>query len=79
MKFLCCLHRWGLYHIISSAPLPCVFHVFMQINERVLSVCSKLIETAKLCLNAKDKYLTSTISFLDKNLPAAAVSSSIAI
>ncbi|PPD91888.1 hypothetical protein GOBAR_DD11156 [Gossypium barbadense] len=50
-----------------------------QINEHVLSVCSKLIETAKLCLNAKDKYLTSTISFLDKNLPAAAVSSSIAI
>ncbi|TYG51245.1 hypothetical protein ES288_D10G242500v1 [Gossypium darwinii] len=51
----------------------------LKINEHVLSVCSKLIETAKLCLNAKDKYLTSTISFLDKNLPAAAVSSSIAI
>ncbi|KAB2008576.1 hypothetical protein E1A91_D07G104200v1 [Gossypium mustelinum] len=51
----------------------------LKINEHVLSVCSKLIETAKLCLNAKDKYLTSTISFLHKNLPAAAVSSSIAI
>ncbi|KAG8502780.1 hypothetical protein CXB51_000578 [Gossypium anomalum] len=50
-----------------------------RINEHVLSVCSKLIETGKLCLNTKDKYLTSTISFLDKNLPAAAVSSSIAI
>ncbi|KAG4127138.1 hypothetical protein ERO13_D10G199632v2 [Gossypium hirsutum] len=30
-------------------------------------------------IELKDKYLTSTISFLDKNLPAAAVSSSIAI
>nr|KJB13733.1 hypothetical protein B456_002G091400 [Gossypium raimondii] len=51
----------------------------LKINEHVLSVCSKLIETAKLCLNAKDKYLTSTISFLYKNLSAATVSSSIAI
>ncbi|XVF03816.1 hypothetical protein REPUB_Repub05bG0025600 [Reevesia pubescens] len=45
----------------------------LKMNEHVLSVCSKLIEAAKLCLSAKDKYLMSTISFLDKNLPAAAV------
>ncbi|PPS00604.1 hypothetical protein GOBAR_AA20061 [Gossypium barbadense] len=63
---------------LSLEACNCIASSF-KINEHVLSVCSKLIETAKLCLNAKDKYLTSTISFLDKNLPAAAVSSSIAI
>ncbi|KAG4161648.1 hypothetical protein ERO13_D01G069100v2 [Gossypium hirsutum] len=63
---------------LSLEACNCIASSF-KINEHVLSVCLKLIETAKLCLNAKDKYLTSTISFLDKNLPAAAVSSSIAI
>lgn len=63
---------------LSLEACNCIASSF-KINEHVFSVCSKLIETAKLCLNAKDKYLTSTISFLDKNLPAAAVSSSIAI
>ncbi|KAL4272836.1 hypothetical protein GQ457_13G002070 [Hibiscus cannabinus] len=51
----------------------------LKINEHVLPICSKLLETAKSCLNANDKYLTSTISFLDKNLHAATVPSSIAI
>ncbi|OMP04384.1 Vacuolar protein sorting-associated protein 35 [Corchorus olitorius] len=50
-----------------------------KINEHVLPVCSKLIETAKSCLSANDRYLISTISILDKNLPPAAVSPSIAI
>ncbi|XWS11244.1 hypothetical protein CRYUN_Cryun38cG0067500 [Craigia yunnanensis] len=50
-----------------------------KINEHVLHVCAKLIETAELCLSAKDKYLISTISFLDKNSPAATVTPSIAI
>ncbi|KAK8706019.1 hypothetical protein V6N13_049601 [Hibiscus sabdariffa] len=51
----------------------------LKINEHVSPICSKLIETAKSCLNANDKYLTSTISFLDKNLHAATVPSSITI
>ncbi|XP_012460986.1 uncharacterized protein LOC105780964 isoform X1 [Gossypium raimondii] len=63
---------------LSLEACNCIASSF-KINEHVLSVCSKLIETAKLCLNAKDKYLTSTISFLYKNLSAATVSSSIAI
>ncbi|XVF57509.1 hypothetical protein PTKIN_Ptkin06aG0211000 [Pterospermum kingtungense] len=50
-----------------------------KINEHVSPVCSKLIETAKSCLSAKDKYLISTLSFLDKNLPAATVTPSIVI
>ncbi|EOY12279.1 Uncharacterized protein TCM_030833 isoform 2 [Theobroma cacao] len=50
-----------------------------KLNEHVLPICSKLIETAKLCLSPNDKYLMSTISFLDKNLPIAAVSPAIAI
>ncbi|KAK0601095.1 hypothetical protein LWI29_021278 [Acer saccharum] len=39
-----------------------------EINHVTLPVYSKLIETAKSCLNAKDKYLQSTIKFLDKHL-----------
>ncbi|XVF77393.1 hypothetical protein PTKIN_Ptkin14bG0039400 [Pterospermum kingtungense] len=50
-----------------------------KINEHVSPVCSKLIETAKSCLSAKDKYLISTLGFLDKNLPAATVTPSIVI
>ncbi|XP_022733809.1 UPF0505 protein C16orf62 homolog isoform X2 [Durio zibethinus] len=56
----------------------CIVSSF-KINEHVLLVCSKLIEIAKLCLSAKDKYLISTISFLDKNLPAATAASSITV
>ncbi|GAV81964.1 Vps35 domain-containing protein [Cephalotus follicularis] len=37
-------------------------------NDNILPVCSKLIETAKLCLAADDKYLQSTIKYLDKQL-----------
>ncbi|XP_021287819.1 UPF0505 protein C16orf62 homolog isoform X2 [Herrania umbratica] len=50
-----------------------------KLNEHVLPICSKLIETAKLCLSPNDKHLMSTISFLDKNFRIAAVSPAITI
>ncbi|KAH7544413.1 hypothetical protein JRO89_XS15G0163600 [Xanthoceras sorbifolium] len=39
-----------------------------EINRDILPVYSKLIETAKSSLSSKDKYLQSTIKFLDKHL-----------
>ncbi|GKV38764.1 hypothetical protein SLEP1_g46642 [Rubroshorea leprosula] len=39
-----------------------------KVNDSVLPVCSKLIETAQSCLSANDQYLKSTISFLEKNM-----------
>ncbi|XP_065862426.1 uncharacterized protein [Euphorbia lathyris] len=38
-------------------------------NNDVLQVCAKLIETAKFCLSANDKYLQSTIRYLNEQLP----------
>lgn len=50
-----------------------------KVNDHVLPVCSKLIETARSCLSTNDRYLKSTISFLDKNSPMnSTVSPSIA-
>ncbi|XP_039026976.1 VPS35 endosomal protein sorting factor-like isoform X3 [Hibiscus syriacus] len=63
---------------VSLEACNCIVSSF-KINEHILPICSKLIETAKSCLDAKDKYLTSTISFLDKNMHAATVPSSITI
>ncbi|KAK8527202.1 hypothetical protein V6N12_054425 [Hibiscus sabdariffa] len=86
LAFLCQLHflkkgSHTMQIIQRSLNLTSVqwFRNFMQLNEHVLPVCSKLLKTAKSCLNAKDKYLTSTIGFLHKNLHAATVPSSITI
>lgn len=46
----------------------CIASSFV-LSHGISQICSKLIETAKLCLSASDKYLQSTIKFLDKNLP----------
>ncbi|XP_038690110.1 VPS35 endosomal protein sorting factor-like isoform X2 [Tripterygium wilfordii] len=40
-----------------------------KINDDLLMVCYKLIDTAKSCLSVNDKFLQSTIKFLDKRLP----------
>ncbi|GMY31180.1 VPS35 endosomal protein sorting factor-like isoform X1 [Fagus crenata] len=61
----------------------CIASSFMLSNE-ISQVCSKLIETAKLCLSASDKYLQSTITqstitHLDINLPTLVVSPSITV
>ena len=57
-----------------------IFFLFIwQLNHGISPICSKLIETAKLCLSANDKYLQSTIKFLDKNLPNPMVAPSIAV
>ncbi|KAG7957678.1 hypothetical protein I3843_11G187400 [Carya illinoinensis] len=54
----------------------CIASSFV-VSPEISQICSKLIETAKSCLSANDKYLQSTIKFLDKNLraPVVAVSS----
>ncbi|KAK7847412.1 upf0505 protein c16orf62 like protein, partial [Quercus suber] len=54
----------------------CIASSFMLSNE-ISQVCSKLIETARLCLSASDKYLQSTITLLDINLLTPMVSPSI--
>lgn len=43
--------------------------VFCQVNHEISSVCSKLMETAKSCLEANDKYLQSTVKFVHKQSP----------
>ena len=50
-----------------------------QLSNEISQVCSKLIETARLCLSASDKYLQSTITLLDINLPTPMVSPSITV
>ncbi|KAG6671064.1 hypothetical protein I3843_Q017200 [Carya illinoinensis] len=54
----------------------CIASSFV-VSPEISQICSKLIETAKSCLSANDKYLQSTTKFLDKNLraPVVAVSS----
>ncbi|XP_050216619.1 uncharacterized protein LOC126667645 [Mercurialis annua] len=47
----------------------CIALSFKGSND-ILQVCWKLIETAKLCLSANDKYLQSTIKYLDERLPS---------
>ncbi|XP_059443996.1 uncharacterized protein LOC132175919 isoform X2 [Corylus avellana] len=56
----------------------CIASSFV-LSHGISPICSKLIETAKLCLSASDKYLQSTIKFLDKNLPNPMVAPSIAV
>ncbi|XP_050246843.1 uncharacterized protein LOC126694549 isoform X1 [Quercus robur] len=56
----------------------CIASSFMLSNE-ISQVCSKLIETARLCLSASDKNLQSTITLLDINLPTPMVSPSITV
>ncbi|KAK4258289.1 hypothetical protein QN277_007750 [Acacia crassicarpa] len=43
-----------------------------KISDEVLAVCVSLFETAKSCLDARDRYLQSTIQFVEKQLPASA-------
>lgn len=55
-----------------------LFSLFIgQITAEISPICSKLVETAKLCVSSNDKYLQSTMRYLDKNLqtfPAAITS-----
>ncbi|KAJ0045103.1 hypothetical protein Pint_04081 [Pistacia integerrima] len=50
----------------------CIVSSF-KINEDIQPICSKLIETAKLHLNYNNKYLQSTIKFLDEQSPTSGV------
>ncbi|XP_040988402.1 VPS35 endosomal protein-sorting factor-like isoform X3 [Juglans microcarpa x Juglans regia] len=50
----------------------CIASSFV-VSPEISQICSKLIETAKSCLSASDKYLQSTIKFLDKNVRATVV------
>ncbi|WCJ32961.1 VPS35 endosomal protein-sorting factor-like [Euphorbia peplus] len=45
----------------------CIALSFKENND-VVQVCAKLIETAKFCLSANDKYLQSTIRYVDEQL-----------
>ncbi|XVE50697.1 hypothetical protein DITRI_Ditri01bG0184100 [Diplodiscus trichospermus] len=63
---------------VSLEACNCIASSF-KINEHISPICSKLIETAKSCLSASDKYLISTVSFLDKDSPVATIAPSIAI
>ncbi|KAK9057073.1 hypothetical protein SSX86_024440 [Deinandra increscens subsp. villosa] len=45
---------------------------FLKVDDELSSVCSKLIETAVSCLGGNDKYLKSTINFVNKQSPISA-------
>lgn len=42
-----------------------------QPSPEISVICSKLMETAKSSLNRRDRYLQSTIKFLDKHCPSS--------
>ncbi|PWA84636.1 hypothetical protein CTI12_AA156540 [Artemisia annua] len=44
---------------------------YFKVNNEISSVCSKLMETAKSCLGADDRYLRSTIHFVHKQSPVS--------
>ncbi|XP_043688479.1 VPS35 endosomal protein-sorting factor-like isoform X2 [Telopea speciosissima] len=44
----------------------CIISSFIA-NQEIVPICSKLIEIAKSCLNANNKYLHSTVNYLDKH------------
>lgn len=46
----------------------CIASSFVVCQD-ILEVCWKLIETARLCLSADDRYLQSTIKYLNEQLP----------
>ncbi|XP_011046723.1 PREDICTED: UPF0505 protein C16orf62 homolog isoform X2 [Populus euphratica] len=46
----------------------CIASSFVVCQD-ILEVCWKLIETARLCLRADDRYLQSTIKYLNEQLP----------
>lgn len=46
----------------------CILSSFVVCQD-ILEVCWKLIETARLCLSADDRYLQSTIKYLNEQLP----------
>lgn len=46
----------------------CIASSFVVCQD-ILEVCLKLIETARLCLSADDRYLQSTIKYLNEQLP----------
>ncbi|KAK7385975.1 hypothetical protein VNO78_31989 [Psophocarpus tetragonolobus] len=56
--------------IMALEACNCIASSFM-LNNELSSVCLRLIETAKACLSAQNRYLQSTIQLLNKQLPAA--------
>ncbi|KAH1092742.1 hypothetical protein GLYMA_14G021300v4 [Glycine max] len=56
--------------IMALEACNCIASSFMLSNE-LLSSCLTLVETAKSCLSAKDRYLQSTIQLLNKQSPTS--------
>ncbi|KAL9366902.1 hypothetical protein Peur_038101 [Populus x canadensis] len=50
----------------------CIASSFVVCQD-ILEVCWKLIETARLCLRADDRYLQSTIKYLNEQLPPSCI------
>ncbi|XP_048235004.1 VPS35 endosomal protein-sorting factor-like isoform X2 [Ricinus communis] len=50
-----------------------------KVSEDILQVCWKLIETAELCLSTNDRFLQSTIKYLDEHLPNFRAMPSVAV
>ncbi|XP_012070871.1 VPS35 endosomal protein sorting factor-like isoform X2 [Jatropha curcas] len=50
-----------------------------KVSHEISQVCWKLIETARICLSANDKYLQSTLKYLDEQLPSSKATPSLAI
>nr|KYP73434.1 UPF0505 protein C16orf62 isogeny [Cajanus cajan] len=56
--------------IIALEACNCIASSFM-LNNELSSVCLTLVETAKSCMSAQDKYLQSTIQLLSKQSPTS--------
>ncbi|KAF8409587.1 hypothetical protein HHK36_005665 [Tetracentron sinense] len=57
-------HAWSLESTMLIILTICESNPL--VNHEIAQICSKLVEIAKSCLNANDKYLQSTVNFLDK-------------
>ncbi|KAA8523649.1 hypothetical protein F0562_010072 [Nyssa sinensis] len=56
--------------IMALEACNCIASSF-HLSHEVVPICSKLMETAKLCLGINDKYLQSTMKFVDEHLPTS--------
>lgn len=54
--------------VMALEACDCIMSSF-KLNPEISTICSKLIETAKLCLSENDKYLQSTMELMNKYLP----------
>ncbi|KAF3453419.1 hypothetical protein FNV43_RR03859 [Rhamnella rubrinervis] len=46
-------------------------------SEEISPICTKLLETAKSCLSHNDRYLQSTVKFMDRHWPSSSIAAAV--